>query len=121
MSGPGRILVVDDDKDILSAMEQILRMANHDVKTAPTGDQAWRLFKDNGVAAVVTDYRMPGMDGLELADKVHQARPELPIIMVTAYNDEHLERQAAERGVAAIIRKPFDLTTLVDTVAEALA
>jgi CheY-like chemotaxis protein len=59
---------------------------------------------------------MPGMDGLELAQRARAARPRMPIIMVTAYNDRELEAQAHEKGIEKVVRKPFDIAELVQAI-----
>ena len=76
-----RLLVVDDDIQILSALEAALRRKGFDVETASNGFEALRRLDAAPVQAVLTDLRMPGMDGLELLHQIRRSRPELPIIM----------------------------------------
>ncbi|HUI28158.1 MAG TPA: response regulator [Candidatus Kryptonia bacterium] len=64
------------------------------------------------VSAVVTDYDMPGTDGLAFADLFHGAHPSIPIIMVTAYSTPQLEADLATRGYLSLLRKPFDYDDL---------
>ena len=117
-----RILVVDDDEDVLSSMRDVLRfsIADAEVETASSGADALTFMADHGADALVTDYRMPGMDGLELAAAAHKARPRLPIVMVTAFNDREMEGAARDAGVGHVVHKPFDIDELVAAVESGL-
>lgn len=122
--GPARrILLVDDDEDVLDSMGAILRVTfdGAEVETATSGREALEAMRRRKPDALVTDYRMPGMDGLELAQRAHAARPLMPIIMVTAYNDRELESQAHARGVGQVVHKPFDIAELVKAIETRLA
>ena len=113
-----RILVVDDDEDVLDSMGAILRVTidGAEVETATSGPQALEAMRRRKPDALVTDYRMPGMDGLELAQRAQAARPGMPIIMVTAYNDRELESQAHAKGIGKVVHKPFDIAELVKAI-----
>lgn len=113
-----RILVVDDDEDVLDSMGAILRVTfdGAEVETATSGHEALESMRRRKPDALVTDYRMPGMDGLELAQRARQARPGMPIIMVTAYNDRELESQAHAKGIGKVVHKPFDIAELVKAI-----
>ncbi|MFO1532476.1 MAG: response regulator [Thermoplasmatota archaeon] len=113
-----RILVVDDDADILSSMCDVLTFAIDGalVQGASSGRSAMALLRENPPDALVTDYRMPGMDGLQLAEAATASDPGLPVIMVTAFNDREVEARAEEIGVRTVLHKPFALERLVAAV-----
>lgn len=90
------------------------------METANSGRRALEIVEDEGLDALVTDYRMPGMDGLELANEVRRTRPRLPVVMVTAYRDSDMEEVALEQGIRQVVHKPFDIEELVLAVESSL-
>jgi CheY-like chemotaxis protein len=117
--------VVDDEPDIVDLFLQRFR---HEIKSgecrlhfAQSGEEALRLIKE-GVnpepVLILTDINMPGMDGLELLERVKQHRPELHVVMVTAYGDAERRRLATERGATGYLVKPIDFGALKILVKE---
>jgi CheY-like chemotaxis protein len=117
--------VVDDEPDIVDLFLQRFR---HEIKSgecrlhfAQSGEEALRLIKE-GVnpepVLILTDINMPGMDGLELLERVKQHRPELHVVMVTAYGDSERRRLATERGASGYLVKPIDFGALKNLVRE---
>jgi two-component system response regulator FlrC len=102
-----RLLVVDDDIQILSALEAALRRKGFDVETASNGFEALRRLDGAPVQAVLTDLRMPGMDGLELLHQIRRSRPELPIIMLSAFGTVPEAVLAIKAGATDFLLKPF--------------
>jgi len=102
-----RLLVVDDDIQILSALEAALRRKGFDVETASNGFEALRRLDAAPVQAVLTDLRMPGMDGLELLHQIRRSRPELPIIMLSAFGTVPEAVLAIKAGATDFLLKPF--------------
>ena len=68
--------------------------------------------RDRSLILILSDINMPGMSGLELLPKAKAARPDVPIIMITAYGDAETKRQALEKGAEALLTKPIDFKTL---------
>lgn len=101
-----KILVVDDEPDILEAIE--LSWLDEDVELllANSGRAALALL-DGAPDVVLTDYRMPGMSGLELIAAIHERSPGLPAVLMSAFPDEDLQRRGAEQGIADFVAKPF--------------
>jgi CheY-like chemotaxis protein len=113
------ILVVDDEPDVADLFRQRFRRETRQGKYvmhfAASGVEALdRLAEDiqPTLAAVLSDINMPGMDGLELLDEIKQRRPDLPVMMVTAYGDDERKRRARELGAFEFITKPVDFDRL---------
>ena len=113
------ILVVDDEPDVEDLFRQQFR---RDIRTGrftmefvKSGDSALQKISDaNAVPLILilSDVNMPGMSGLELLPKAKALRPDVPIILITAYGDAETKRQALERGAEALLTKPIDFGTL---------
>lgn len=112
------ILVVDDDEDVLASIRDVLRyaIADANVETARSAREALRQLRRRKADAIVTDYRMPGMDGLQLTQAVRRDSPSTPVIMVTAFRDRDVEDAAEGLGIGRVVHKPFDIAELVDAV-----
>ena len=113
------ILVVDDEPHIADLFRQRFRRESGQgtfvMHFAASGAEALdRLAQEiqPRLAAVLSDINMPGMDGLELLGEIKQRRPDLPVMMVTAYADDERRRRAAELGAVKFITKPVDFDQL---------
>src|SRR5215217_5035457 len=113
------ILVVDDEPDVAELFRQRFRretrQGTYVLHYAASGLEALdRLASDirPALAGVLSDINMPGMDGLELLAEIKQRRPDLPVMMVTAYGDDERRRRAAEHGATEFITKPVDFDHL---------
>lgn len=117
-----RILVVDDEPDILESLRDLLEcsFADAHVQTATCGEDAIALVEAERPDALVTDFRMPGMDGLELLGHLPQG-PRMAVLMVTAYTQASLELAAARAGVCAILPKPIVVADFLQAVSSCLA
>jgi DNA-binding NtrC family response regulator len=102
-----RVLIVDDEKDILKALEFLLRAEGYSVSKAQSGEEALDLFKKEGFDVVLTDLKMPGMDGLALLDEIKKASPDAPVVFMTAYGTVESAVEAMKKGAADYIVKPF--------------
>jgi CheY-like chemotaxis protein len=113
------ILVVDDEPDVEVLFRQQfrrdLRAGRFTMVFAQSASIALQRIADAGnqsLILILSDINMPGMSGLELLPKAKEARPDVPIIMITAYGDAEIKRQALERGAEALLTKPIDFGTL---------
>ena len=113
------ILVVDDEPDVEVLFRQQfrrdLRAGRYTMEFAQSADLALQLIAgagDQSLILILSDINMPGMSGLELLPKAKAARPDVPVIMITAYGDAETKRQALERGAEALLIKPIDFGTL---------
>src|SRR5213593_5264173 len=116
----GDILLVDDDPDLLKLISLRLTSAGYRVRTADSGETALAVLAIARPAAVITDMRMPGIDGLQLFEAIHRQHPALPVIILTAHGTIPDAVSATQRGVFGYLTKPFDSQELLQKVAAAL-
>ena len=115
-----KILLVDDDKDLLQLIAMRLTAAGYAVSTADSGESALASVTVSRPQLVITDLRMQGMDGIALFDSIHRDAPSLPVVILTAHGTIPEAVAATRRGVFSFLTKPFDSKVLLDTVADAL-
>src|SRR5204863_3570495 len=116
----GDILLVDDDPDLLRLISLRLMSAGYRVRTADSGETALAALAIARPGTVITDMRMPGIDGLQLFEAIHRQHPALPVIILTAHGTIPDAVSATQRGVFAFLTKPFDSQDLLQKVAAAL-
>lgn len=119
---PPTVLLVDDEPDILEGLSSYLEatMPGLRILTAPNAEAALVIARKDPVDVVVSDLRMPGMDGLQLLEHIHQRYPLVRRILITAFSEPGLEARAHELGVGAVMRKPFPMQEFRETLGEAL-
>jgi len=115
---PLRILVVDDEKDVRDSLDQVLRHFKHSVQTAGSADDALALFDKGKFDLVITDYRMEGKTGADLAREVKQRSPKTPVLMITAFAEDLQKSSCALENVQGLIPKPFRVEELKRAIAE---
>jgi len=108
MSGRIRILVVDDEAVVRSSLEQWFKEEGCVVETAASGKEALAKLAESDWDIFLLDIRMPGMDGLELQQRIREAHPEAVVIVMTAYASVETAVQAMKQGAHDYITKPFD-------------
>ncbi|MBN1895386.1 sigma-54-dependent Fis family transcriptional regulator [bacterium] len=116
-----RILIVEDNEAMSEGMSQVLVKCGHEVSRTADASQALTLLEKRKIDLVISDYRLPGMDGLEFLQKSKSRRPDLEFMMITAYGTIELAVNAMKAGAWDFIPKPFDKETLklkVDRAAE---
>jgi two-component system response regulator GlrR len=118
---PGKILLVDDDADLLRLIAIRLEAAGHVVATAASGAQALAKLAADRPQLVITDMRMPGMDGNALFAAVRANYPTLPVIILTAHGTIPEAVAATHRGVFGYLAKPYEARELLGLVARAIA
>ncbi|MEW6691077.1 MAG: response regulator [Pseudomonadota bacterium] len=107
MSAKTRVLVIDDDPVIGKSIDRVLSGKGWAVITAADGPEALTKLALEDYDVVFTDIRMPGMDGVEVARRIKETRPWLPVVIVTGYGSAENEARAREAGVQAFLRKPL--------------
>jgi two-component system NtrC family response regulator len=115
-----RVLVVDDDESLRQVMRMQLEEMGYETLEASTGAAALEVLAAEPVSLVITDYRMPGMSGLELLGRVRAAWPLVPVIMITAYGSIGNAVEAIKAGAFDYITKPIDFEQLALVVRRAL-
>ncbi|MCK9283694.1 MAG: sigma 54-interacting transcriptional regulator [Rhodocyclaceae bacterium] len=115
------ILLVDDDADLLRLLTIRLEAAGHSVLPVSSAEQALARLAVERPQLVITDMRMPGMDGAALFDAIHRQYPTLPVIVLTAHGTIPEAVEATQRGVFGYLTKPYEAPALLAEVARALA
>jgi CheY-like chemotaxis protein len=117
------VLVVDDESDIEMLFRQQfrkdLRAARFAMEFAQSADAALERIvdsRDANLILILSDINMPGMSGLELLPRAKAVRPDVPVIMITAYGDAETERRAREGGAEGFLTKPIDFAALRDEI-----
>ena len=119
------ILLIDDDKLILMTLKRLLTREGYQVTTALSGQWALKKMEDDGFDLVISDIKMPQMDGIETVKKIREylsqhSKSLIPEIFITAYAKEDIYQEALALNAAGYIEKPFDIKTLQDTVKKAI-
>jgi FixJ family two-component response regulator len=115
------VAVVDDDPRIRESLESLIESAGFKAQVFPLAEDflSGELLAE--IDCLITDVRMPKMDGLELQRLVRLKRPELPVIFITAHHEDRIEQCAFAQGAAFFVRKPFDADELLRAVRLALS
>jgi two-component system sensor histidine kinase EvgS len=115
------ILIVDDDENVaLSLQDGLATLPNCGIVVATDGDQALQVFGRRPFDLLITDYNMPGMDGMTLARRVRQLYPQTAIIMITGYSSDVLRDQADSADIRCILDKPTRLVEIRSAALQAL-
>ncbi|MBL0090459.1 MAG: response regulator [Ideonella sp.] len=120
MTALRKILVVDDDPVVGKSFDRVLTNKGYEVVMAHNAAEALERMRKSEYDVVYTDIRMPGMDGLELAEKVKARRPWTPVVIVTGHGTVDNERRAMDAGVTAFLHKPLSPEMIEDSATEAL-
>jgi DNA-binding NtrC family response regulator len=116
-----RILIVDDEPDMLMLLRMIIEdNTDYEVETTNNPSEALKLLVGNNYNLVISDLKMPGMDGIELFDELKEIKPDIPVIIITAYGSVETADEAMKKGVADFITKPFRKEHILFTVKRVL-
>ena len=115
-----RILVVDDEESVRWALRKALERANYRVDLAADGPSGLQAAEEPGVDLALLDVRLPGRDGLDVLREIRKRRPDLPVIMMTAYGTLQVAVEAMRLGAYDYIGKPFDMDEVLLVVEKAL-
>jgi len=121
MAQTGDILLVDDDPDLLKLISLRLISTGYRIRTADSGETALAAIAVARPSIVISDLRMPGIDGMQLFEAIHRQHPGLPVIILTAHGTIPDAVNATERGVFGFLTKPFDSQELLQKVAAAIS
>lgn len=111
-----KILAIDDDSIIKTLLTTVLQKAGYQVITAADGNTGLRLAGDEDPDLVITDYQMPGINGMEVLEKLKERKPSLPVIMLTAHGDIALTIKSMQAGAYDFLEKPIKMDLLLKVV-----
>jgi two-component system, NtrC family, nitrogen regulation response regulator NtrX len=114
------ILVIDDEKSIRSTLKEVLEYEKHTVIVAEDGIVGLEAVTANNFDVALCDIKMPGIDGIEVLEKMQERKPELPVIMISGHGNIDTAVEAIKKGAFDFIEKPLDLNRLLITVRNAL-
>jgi two-component system, LuxR family, response regulator FixJ len=114
------VYVVDDDADVLGSLRFLLETDGFDVRTFRNGPALLNAVRSTGVDCFVIDYKMPNMNGIDLASRLRNRDIAAPIILITGYPDENISAKAAAAGVRYVLQKPLLEDSLVKRIRGAI-
>jgi DNA-binding response OmpR family regulator len=112
--------VVDDEAAIRDMLSKALGLADYDVETVPDGRSAIERLRLAPCDLLITDLRMPGIDGLSVIREARRLRADLPVIIITGYSSESAAIEAIDLGVSGYLTKPFRVPKVLAVAAKAL-
>ncbi len=121
MRKANKVWIIDDDRSIRWVLEKALQQSNIEIESFESGDAALNRLGTSRPDAIISDVRMPGIDGLSMLSKVHETHPEMPIIIMTAHSDLDSAVSAYQGGAFEYLPKPFDVDEAVAVTQRALA
>ncbi|NLA92209.1 MAG: sigma-54-dependent Fis family transcriptional regulator, partial [Spirochaetales bacterium] len=107
-----KILVADDEKNIRLGLQLALEDEGYSVLVAADGNEAWEIISKEHVNLLITDLKMPGMDGQELLKRVSAAYPTMPVVLLTGHGTIEAAVEAMQRGAVDFLTKPLNLARL---------
>ncbi len=120
MSTSRKILVVDDDPVVGKSFDRVLSGKGYAVITAQNGEEALHKLANENYDAVFTDIKMPGMSGIEVAQKIKAAKPWLPVVIVTGYSTDAYRAAAEAAGVSGFLQKPLSPEMIAGSAEKAM-
>ena len=113
------VATVDDDRRVRESVRSVLESAGYEAVSFESAETFLLSGAVSSVSCVIADVRLPGMDGTELQRRIRGERRQLPVILITAHDDDDVRRQALREGAVAFLVKPFDGGDLLEHVARA--
>jgi len=114
------ILIVDDQAGIRILLNEVFQREGFQTILAANGLEAIKLISEQHVDGVMLDMKIPGMNGLEILQHIKEQKPDVPVMMMTAYGEQDLINTAMSMGAFGYFTKPFNIFTVVEKVKEAL-
>jgi two-component system, NtrC family, response regulator PilR len=113
-----RIMIIEDDKEMRSLLKDFLEEEGFETDSASNGVDALQVLSKDHFDLVITDIRMPGLTGLDILPRMRRLKPEIPIIVMTAYGSDDVRRRSLERGATIYLEKPIHLSKLRTVIRE---
>ena len=120
MSDKEKVWIVDDDKSIRWVLEKALQKTDADIQSFSSPDEVLKKLNNDEPDVIISDIRMPGMDGITLLERIKQQAPDIPVIIMTAYSDLDRAVSAFQGGAFEYLSKPFDVDEVVSLVKRAI-
>jgi two-component system, NtrC family, nitrogen regulation response regulator NtrX len=115
-----KILVIDDERSIRNTLKEVLEYEKHQIDLSPDGVGGLELYRSNDYDVVLLDIKMPGMDGIEVLEKIMAEPKDVPVIMISGHGNIDTAVEAIKKGAFDFIEKPLDLNRLLITIRNAL-
>ena len=115
------IAIVDDEESVRTALRRLMRSADLDVETFPSGGEFLEALKTHRPDCVVLDLQMPQVNGFDVLSRLGQREVRIPVVVITGHDTPEARTGALASGAAAYLRKPVDGSVLLDTIAAAIA
>jgi DNA-binding NtrC family response regulator len=114
------ILVVDDDDGVRENLAELFELVGYSILTAGSAAEALKQLADHDVDLLLTDYRMPGPNGVELIESARRMKPGIRAILMTAFGDSFTEIESVRRGAIGYLNKPFEADEITNLVSRIL-
>lgn len=114
------VVAVDDDFRVRESLESLIESAGYEPVVFSSAEEFLQSGTLTAATCVITDVRMPGMDGIELQRRIRLVRPELPVILISAHNSTETRQRALDEGAVTFLYKPFNGTDLLAAIQAAL-
>jgi nitrogen regulation protein NR(I) len=121
MSAAPKILLIEDDASAAAALRRVLADEGYDIVCDARGDSGFARARDGDFDLIITDLKLPGLNGLDLVQRLHQVKQRLPIILMTAHGTTETAIEATKLGAYDYLLKPFEMEELLDLVERAVA
>ncbi|OUR66968.1 nitrogen regulation protein NR(I), partial [Bermanella sp. 47_1433_sub80_T6] len=115
-----KVWIIDDDRSIRWVLEKALEQENIESLSFENGDKVLNALNREIPDAIISDVRMPGIDGLSLLQKIHDVQPDIPVIIMTAHSDLDSAVNSYQKGAFEYLPKPFDVDEAVDLMKRAI-
>lgn len=115
-----KVLIIEDDRNIATGLQKAMRANGYEVAVQARGDNGLAQALAESYDVVITDLKLPGIEGLDLVRQLHQAKPKLPIILITAHGTTETAIEATKWGAFDYVPKPFEVEELLDLIAKAI-
>ena len=116
-----RILIVEDDLSTARSLQKVLRDEGYSVEVSTRGDQGLAIAQQQSFDVVLTDFKLPGLGGLEVVRQLHAHKPKLPIILMTAHGTTETAIESTKLGACEYLMKPFEADELLDLIDSCIA
>ncbi len=110
--GRKKVLIIDDQPDILEVLTEIIELLGHDVIAISSGNNLDNKFQSNEFNIVITDYQMPDMTGVDIAKKIKTKYPGTRVYIISGYHQILSEEKMCEYGISGLLDKPFEIEEL---------